>query len=76
MATGTLVADCASCRDWQGSSHGRIAVCRMTDGVTHAAPEMWIASRSQRLQHERRLGALDAYAAAWADWSANCEMQR
>lgn len=71
---GKLVADCPCCKEWQSDKRGHVAVCLMSDGVTHAAPDMWIASRASR--HERAgLAIMESWAAAWADWTLNCEMQ-
>jgi hypothetical protein len=75
-ANGTMIADCPCCKDWQGETRGRVSLCRFTDGTTHAAPEMWIASRSTRIEQANpRLSAMEAWAAAWSDWATNCEMQ-
>jgi hypothetical protein len=71
-AAGKMVADCPYCKDWQDEKRGRISLCRFSDGVTHAAPEMWIASRADRLERERGMGPMESWQWAWMHWAFNC----
>lgn len=61
---------CANCAD--ASYAGRVTRFDM-DGVSHAAPDMWLAGRS--IHYERSGdGPLVAYASACKDWAFGCEM--
>jgi hypothetical protein len=74
--TGKMIADCSCCKGWQAETRGRIAVCRFSDGVTHAAPEIWIASRANRIEQENPgMSPLDAWGWAWQQWAFNCEVR-
>lgn len=74
-ATGKMVANCPYCKDWEGETRGRIVRCRFSDGVTHAAPEMWIAARADRLEREHGMGPMEAWGWAWMHWGFNCGTQ-
>jgi len=71
-AAGKMVADCPYCKAWMEETRGRVDLCRFTDGVTHAAPEMWIAARADRLEREHGMGPMEAWQWAWMHWAFNC----
>lgn len=41
--TGRMSPDCPNCKVWEGDKSARPTTFRMNDGVTHCAPDMWLA---------------------------------
>ena len=67
--TALLVADCPNCRAWQDDKRGHVTHFRLADGVTHCAPDMWLASRG-----ERTGGTMDALWSAMRAWADQCAL--
>lgn len=70
-----MTPNCQCCKGWHDDARGRVSICRFGDGVTHAAPEMWIASRAYRLEREYGYEPLVAWEWAWRHWAFNCGVQ-
>lgn len=67
-----MVPDCPNCSAFADDKASHPSVFRMSDGVTHAAPDMWLASRGRRVERENGLNSMEAHMQACIDWAWHC----
>jgi hypothetical protein len=73
--TGRLVPNCPNCKAWAENGSIRPTAFRMTDGVTHVAPDIWLAGRGVRVEREDGLCPVEAGMQAMIDWAWHCGIE-
>jgi hypothetical protein len=72
---GRMVPDCPNCKGFADDKASHPSLFRMSDGVTHAAPDMWLASRGLRVERENGLPSMEAHMQAMIDWAWHCSIE-
>lgn len=68
--------NCPSCSWMKNDKRARVTSFTLGDGITHYAPDMWLAGRTTALRLEGITNHMEAARIAIGQWADQCDMQQ
>jgi hypothetical protein len=62
------------CPQCDNANYPRPTRFTLGDGITHTAPDIWLAGRSWCIERETSCGPIEAHRVALHQWAEQCEL--